>query len=116
MNLAGFKLKSIAFSAMGILLALNAGATAAKKQTFTGEVGDAMCGRKHMEGTAAECTRSCVGHGSKFALVVGEKIYVLDTSDSAALSTLDQQAGKTVNVTGTLEDESTIRVVSVRPK
>ena len=53
-------------------------AFAASKQTFTGEVGDAMCGRQHMEGTAAECTRACVAKGSKFALVVGDKIYILE--------------------------------------
>jgi Flavodoxin-like fold len=39
-------------------------------------VGDAMCGRKHMEDEpSAECTRACVAHRSKFALVVGDKIY-----------------------------------------
>jgi hypothetical protein len=92
-------------------------AFAGRKQTFTGEVGDAMCGRKHMEGegTPAECTRSCVSHGSKFALVVGEKIYILDTSDKAALATLDQQAGKTATVTGVL-DGDTITVSSVAAK
>jgi len=88
---------------------------AARQQTFTGEVGDAMCGRKHMEGTAAECTRACVGHGSKYALVVGEKIYILDTSDKAILATLDQKAGENVTVTGTL-DGDTIQVSSVKPK
>ncbi len=87
-----------------------------KQRTFTGEVGDAMCGRKHMEGsTAAECTRACVAHGSKFALVVGEKIYSLDTSDKAALATLDKQAGKTATVIGTL-DGDTIEVASVAAK
>ena len=84
----------------------------AGKQTFTGEVGDAMCGRKHMEGTAAECTRTCVGQGSKYALVVGDKIYVLDTTDKTALATLNQQAGKNASVTGTLNGD-TIEVSSV---
>ncbi|HTC47862.1 MAG TPA: hypothetical protein VK722_11100 [Candidatus Aquilonibacter sp.] len=89
---------------------------ASSKQTFTGEVGDAMCGRKHMEDEpAAECTRACVAHGSKFALIVGEKIYTLDTADKAALATLDKQAGKTATVTGTL-DGDTIEVSSVAAK
>src|SRR6266436_5857827 len=90
---------------------------AAKKQTFTGEVGDAMCGRKHMEGegTPAQCTRTCVSHGSKYALVVGEKIYILDTTDKAALATLDQQAGKNATVTGVLNGD-TIEVSSVAAK
>ena len=90
-------------------------AFAAGKQTFTGEVGDAMCGRQHMEGTPAECTRACVAKGSKFALVVGEKIYILDTSDKTALATLDKQAGKNATVTGTL-DGDTITVSSVAAK
>jgi len=90
-------------------------ALAARKQTFTGEVGDAMCGRQHMEGTPAECTRTCVGKGSKFALVVGEKIYVLDTADPAALATLGQQAGKNATVTGVLNGD-TIAVSSVAAK
>ena len=90
-------------------------AFAGRKQTFTGEVGDAMCGRKHMDGTPAECTRTCVAHGSKFALVVGEKIYVLETADKTALATLDKQAGKNVTVTGVLNDEI-IEVSSVAAK
>ena len=92
-------------------------AASGKKQTFTGEVGDAMCGKKHMEeeGTPAQCTRSCVSHGSKYALVVGDNVYVLDTSDKAALATLDQQAGKKATVTGVL-DGNTIEVSSVSAK
>ena len=79
-------------------------AMAAGKQTLTGEVGDAMCGVKHMEGegTPAECTRSCVAHGSKYALVVGDKIYALNTTDKTVLALLDQQAGKKVTITGTV--------------
>lgn len=78
-------------------------ALAAGKQTLTGEVGDAMCGVKHMEGPPAECTRTCVAHGSKYALVVGDKIYVLNTTDKALLAALDQQAGKKATVTGTVD-------------
>jgi hypothetical protein len=90
-------------------------ASAAGKQTFTGEVGDAMCGKQHMEGSAADCTRACVAKGSKFALVVGDKVYILNTADKAALATLNQQAGKNATVTGTL-DGDTINVSSVAAK
>lgn len=78
---------------------------AAGKQTLTGEVGDAMCGVKHMEGegTPAECTRNCVSHGSKYALVVGDKLYVLNTTDKAVLAVLNEQAGKKATVTGTVD-------------
>lgn len=105
----------LAVMIFGAVLALPS-AWAGSKRTFTGEVGDSMCGRKHMEDTpAAECTRSCVAHGSKYALIIGDKIYTLDTSDQAALSILDKQAGKMATVTGTL-DGDTITVISVAAK
>lgn len=75
---------------------------AASKQTLTGEVGDAMCGKVHMDGAPAECTRTCVSKGSKYALVVGDKIYTLETSDKKVLALLDQQAGRNATVTGTV--------------
>jgi len=89
---------------------------AAGKQTLTGEVGDAMCGKKHMEGTAADCTRTCVTHGSKYALVVGDKIYTLETTDKAVLATLDQQAGKNATVTGTVSGDSVAVSTAVAAK
>jgi hypothetical protein len=49
-------------------------ARASGNRTFTGEVGDAKCGRKHMEDEpSAECTPAWVAQGSKFALIVGDK-------------------------------------------
>jgi hypothetical protein len=81
-------------------------------KTYTGTVSDAMCGAKHM-GPAAECTRSCVSKGSKYALVVGDKVYTLETTDKAALATLDKQAGAKVTVTGT-EKDNNIAVTSVK--
>ncbi len=85
---------------------------AASAKTYTGTVSDAMCGAKHM-GDAASCTRTCVSKGSKYALVVGDKVYAIDTSDKAALDTLDKQAGAKVTVTGT-ENDNTIAVSSVK--
>jgi hypothetical protein len=93
-------------AAFACFATLCAGSPAAKKQTFTGEVGDAMCGAKHMQGTPAECTRTCVGQGSKYALVVGDKVYKLDTSDKKILDLLNQQAGKNATVTGSLDGDS----------
>lgn len=86
---------------------------AAKAQTFTGKVSDAMCGAKHMESSDdAGCTRACVSKGAKYALVVGDKVYTLDTSDKAALATLDKRAGAKATVTGT-EKDNTITVTKV---
>jgi len=83
-------------------------------KTYTGTVSDAMCGAKHaMPGAAAECTRGCVSKGSKYALVVGDKVYTLETTDKATLATLDKQAGAKATVTGT-EKDNTITVSSVK--
>jgi hypothetical protein len=86
---------------------------AGKTQTLTGQVSDAMCGAKHqMPGNPADCTRSCVQHGSKYALVVGDKVYTLETSDKAALDKLNDLAGSKANVTGEVNGDS-IAVKSV---
>ncbi|MGA6988422.1 MAG: hypothetical protein WBZ01_20365 [Terriglobales bacterium] len=82
-------------------------------QTFTGKVSDAMCGAKHTEGLApAACVRACVHKGAKYALVVGDKVYTLDTSDQATLETLNKLAWEQAKVTGTA-DGTTIAVASV---
>ena len=88
-------------------------ALAAKGKSYTGTVSDAMCGAKHAMGDAAACTRACVGKGSKYALVVGDKVYTLATADKATLDTLDKQAGQKVTVTGS-EKNDTIEVSSVK--
>ncbi|HEV7217758.1 MAG TPA: hypothetical protein VGN39_02705 [Terriglobales bacterium] len=90
-------------------------ASAATK-TYTGKVSDAMCGAEHMEPgvSAAACTRACVAKGSKYALVVGSKVYTLDGEDKAVLDELDKLADKQAKVTGTA-DGDTIKVTSVVP-
>jgi len=85
-----------------------------KSQTLTGEVSDSMCGIKHeMPGKAADCTRACVKHGASYALVVGDKVYTLQTSDQVSLDTLDKLAGAKAKVTGDV-DGTTINVKSVK--
>lgn len=95
-----------------MIVGLSASTAFAAGKTYTGTVSDAMCGAKHM-GSAAECTRGCVKKGSKYALVVGDKVYTLEASDKAALDTLDKQAGAKATVTGT-EKDNTITVSSVK--
>jgi hypothetical protein len=86
---------------------------AAKVETFTGTVSDAMCGAKHMmEGDDAACLRACVQKGSKYALVVGGKVYTLDTKDKATLDKLDKLAAAKATVKGEV-DGDTIEVSSV---
>jgi hypothetical protein len=107
--------KRVAVSITGILLgaALIPASFAAKVQTFTGTVSDAMCGAKHMmPGDDAGCLRACVKKGSQYALVVGDKVYTLDTSDKATLDTLDKLAAAKATVKGEA-DGDTIKVASV---
>jgi hypothetical protein len=111
-----------AFSRSGIwlvTLVLGAGLTVSyayagsKAQTFTGKVSDSMCGAKHMmAGDDAGCTRACVAKGAKYALVVGDKVYVLDNEDKAAQDELNKLAGEQAKVTGELTGD-TISVKSV---
>lgn len=104
---------SLAALVLGAGLTVSPAFAAGKAQMFKGEVSDTMCGKKHMmEGDAASCTRACVGKGSSYALVVGDKVYTLDAKDKAALDQLDKLAGKQAKVKGTA-DGDTITVSSV---
>jgi hypothetical protein len=72
-----------------------------------------MCGgiheaKKHGD---AECTRVCVKFGAEYALVVGNKIYVL-RGDQAELNAF---AGEMVFVKGNMINRHTIAVESVAP-
>jgi len=105
---------AIAILGMQMLVGLAAvpALAAGKSQTLTGEVSDAMCGAKHEMGKPADCTRACIKHGSKYALVVGGKVYTLETSDKTALDKLNDLAGAKAKVTGEV-DGTTIAVKSV---
>ena len=86
---------------------------AAKAESFTGTVSDAMCGAKHMmEGDPGGCVRACVQKGSNYALVVGDKVYTLNSKDQATLASLDKLANEKATVKGTA-DGDTITVISV---
>jgi hypothetical protein len=78
-------------------------AFATKTQTFVGTVGDAVCGAKHsMDGDDISCLRTCIQRGSKYDLVVGEKVYILDIDgkDKSIAETLDKLAVQHVKVKG----------------
>ncbi|MFZ3369284.1 MAG: hypothetical protein WA239_19405, partial [Candidatus Sulfotelmatobacter sp.] len=95
---------------LAVVPRLGAGST----QTFTGKVSDAMCGAKHSEGNIApaDCVRVCVQKGANYALVVGDKVYTLDTKDQASLDELNKLAWEQAKVTGTANGD-TISVKSV---
>ena len=90
-------------------------APAAKPQTFVGIVGDAVCGAKHtMDGDDISCLRTCIQRGSKYDLVVGDKVYVLNLKDQVAADVLDKLASQQsrAQVKGE-ETAGVIEVVSV---
>lgn len=104
---------ALATAFLGATLALAPALASNKRQTLTGRVSDAMCGANHMmSGEASECTRVCIRKGSKYALVVGDKVYTLETSDKNALDQLDKLADQQARVTGEVDGDS-IAVLSV---
>jgi hypothetical protein len=112
-----FRFRMLQFSTAVMVLSLGlavAPAIAAGTQTFTGKVSDSMCGAQHKEQgiTPADCVRVCVKHGANYALVVGDKVYTLDTNDQTQLDTLNKLAWEQAIVTGTANGD-TITVKSV---
>ena len=104
---------AISIIVMQLFAGLAAHPALAADQSLTGKVSDAMCGAKHqMAGNDASCTRTCVKGGSKYALVVGDKVYMLEATDKTALDKLDELAGASATVTGEVKGD-TIAVKSV---
>ena len=108
------KHKLVVSLAAGLMaVALIPAAFAGKSDSVTGTVTDAMCGAKHMmEGDPVACLRACVQKGSAYALVVGDKVYTLDTKDKATLAKLDKLANEKATVKGATNGD-TIAVSSV---
>jgi hypothetical protein len=51
-------------------------------------------------GSKADCTHACVSKGSNYALVVGDKVYTLETNDKDLLEKLSDLAGQKARITG----------------
>ncbi len=85
----------------------------ANEMTFTGMVGDAMCGVKHkMNAPSETCTTECVNHGSDYALIMNDKAYTLKAPKKLKAA-LEKLAGQKVVVTGDQKDD-TIQVSAVK--
>lgn len=103
----------ISTAALAFAMMAPSALAAGKVQTLTGQVSDSMCGASHMmKGSAADCTRACVTKGSKYALVVGETVYTLESNDKSVTDQLNNLAGGQASVTGTVNANS-IAVKSV---
>ena len=79
-------------------------------RTLTGVVTDAMCAGNHNGKDAAKCTAACVGKGSKYALVVGDRVVTLEDAPAADIAKL---AGQKASVTGTMAGKDTMKVTKV---
>src|SRR3954451_18075810 len=85
----------------------------AAEQTWTGNISDSACGKKHEEAAEGngvmpdrDCTQACIRGGSKYVLVVDGKVFAIANQDNKDLAT---HAGHHVKVTGELKG-STITV------
>jgi len=95
------------------LLVGAASALRANEMTFTGIVGDAMCGVKHkMNAPGDACTKECVTHGSDYVLIMDDKAYTLKASKKIQ-GELGKSAGQKVVVTGE-QKGTTIQVAAVK--
>src|SRR5579859_5972024 len=77
------------------------GSSPVAQQSYEGMITDTHCGAKHDSGinrSASDCVRICVHSGNAFALISGEKIYIL-TGANVQLKPL---AGMRVRVSGAL--------------
>jgi hypothetical protein len=81
----------------------------AAEQTWIGEISDSACGMKHESGAenvptppAKECVADCVRGGSKYVIVVGDKVLQIANQNAAGLADL---AGSKVKITGEAKGE-----------
>ena len=104
----------LAILCLGASLAVPSAFAGDQSQDFTGRVTDAMCGaaQHNMVGKGADCIRGCIRRGSRYAMVVGDKVYALDTDDKSALAKLDKVADHQATVTGQVKG-NVITVASV---
>ena len=100
---------------LAVVAMLSAGIASGQTTTLKGTVSDQMCGAHHMMAgaSAQKCTRECVGMGSPYALVVGDKVYTLQASPEVKKE-LYALAGAPAVVKGTVSG-MTVQVAAVSP-
>jgi hypothetical protein len=96
----------------GLALAalLIATTTFAAEQSWTGQISDSACNKKHEEAAEGQgkmadrdCTLACVKGGSLFVFVSGDKVYQIANQNNPALA---EHAGHAVKLTGELKDNA----------
>jgi hypothetical protein len=100
-------MKYIFSIAAALLLSVNAFAA---EQTWTGQISDSACGKKHEEAAEGQgkmpdrdCTLACVKGGSLFVFVSDGKVYQITNQQNADLTA---HAGHTVKLTGDLKGDA----------
>jgi hypothetical protein len=97
--------------AAGTALGQQSNPAPATLQTYEGMVTCSRCGARHSAKfgkSAGDCTRICVHSGAQFALVDGEKVYLLDGD----LNLLKKIAGERTRIMGSITG-NTIRISSL---
>jgi hypothetical protein len=86
-------------------------AASIRQRVLKGVVSDTACNAKHVSNdkTAAECARNCVRHGAQYALISGEKVYLLEGD----LVEVGELAGQRAEVVGSV-DGDLLTVASIR--
>jgi hypothetical protein len=84
-------------------LAMGAMGMFAADQSWTGTISDSMCGASHGSTPAKACTNGCVKKGSKYVVVVGDKVYSIANQDAPGLA---KYAGDSVKVTGKMDGDA----------
>src|ERR687886_285871 len=96
----------------GLALAalLIATTTFAAEQSWTGQISDSACNKKHEEAAEGQgkmadrdCTLACVKGGSLFVFVSGDKVYQIANQKNPDIAA---HAGHTVKLTGELKDNA----------
>ena len=89
----------------------------ADDQTWTGKIGDSKCGVVHKSGEHGaakmsdhDCVVGCVKGGAKYIFESKGKTYQIDNQD---FSGLEEHAGQTVKVTGSMTGD-TIHVSDIK--
>lgn len=81
---------------------------AAAPETWTGQIGDSMCGAKHkpmgtMKMADRECVEMCIKAGAQYVFITGGKVFKIADQKDKALAT---HAGHTVLLTGELKGDT----------
>ena len=100
-----------ALTGLATIWLLAVSVTLGAEQSWTGKIGDSMCGASHKGATEhqgknlsdAECVAACISGGAKYVFVQDGKVYRIDNQDFASLA---DQAGHEVKLTGEMTGDS----------